>query len=132
MVDGCPTRIRGKDAYGQAVTLWIDKNQAIIKQLKRTEKINNDPTEITATWKARVNVPIGEEELAFRPFGRIPISIGLAIRDFRSTWRWTPLWIKIAYSMGTALFLAGILAILLTRRRMQRERNVTAAGTTAG
>ncbi len=133
VVDGVSChRIRGKDAYGQAVTLWIDKNQAIIKQLKRTEKINNDPTEITATWKARVNVPIGEEELAFRPFGRIPISIGLAIRDFRSTWRWTPLWIKIAYSMGTALFLAGILAILLTRRRMQRERNVTAAGTTAG
>lgn len=132
-VDGVSChRIRGKDAYGQAVTLWIDKSQTIIKQVKRTEKVNNDLTEITVTWKARVNVPIEAEELAFHPFGRMPIPIGLAIRDFQSTWRWTPLWIKIAYLTGGTLFLAGILAILLTRRRVQRERQAVSADASAG
>ncbi len=50
VVDGISChRIHGKDAYGQGVTLWIDKNQTIVKQLKRTEKIDNALSEITAT-----------------------------------------------------------------------------------
>ncbi|NLV43818.1 MAG: hypothetical protein GXY07_04885 [Candidatus Hydrogenedentes bacterium] len=133
VVDGVSChRIRGKDAYGQEVTLWIDKNQTLIKQVKRTEKVNIDLTEITATWKAQVDVPIEAEELAFRPFGRIPIPIGLTLRDFQATWHWTPLWIKIAYLTGGSLLLAGILAILLTWRRVRRERPVTVADTTVG
>jgi|GEM_PF-1445589 len=131
-VEGVPCwRIRGKDGHGQTVTLWIDKEQHILRQLRKTEKVNDYVDETTVSWTAQINVPVSDEELTFRPFGKIPIPVGKALIALHDFWVWTPLPHKLGYLLGGCLLLSGFLYTVRIwrngRRKGLEQETVTAS-----
>lgn len=122
-IEGTPCwKIRGKDKHGQAVTLWIDKGQHILRLLRKTDRVNDTAVDLTVSWTAQVNVPVSDEELAFRPFGKIPIPVGKALIALHDFWVWTPVLHKLGYLLGGCLFMSGFLYMVRIWRNGRKVR----------
>lgn len=110
-------KIHGKNRMGDETVLWIDRELLILRQSKNRTDFNDFTTESVTNWDPQINIAIPDEDLEFKPFGRIPIPLGQIIVSVLALWNSTHIIKKLIAFSCTSLILAGFLHIRKTYRQ---------------